>query len=219
MPAEQRNVASPTVPFLVWGLVLVSLSCALGAWVLAQGNGPFAVDAWWNGVLAGAEGSALSSFSLVMAFLGGGWFAVLVVPLGGALVLLLLRRPWSAAYFILAQAASAALVQVLKRVFGRDRPEDIIIITDFGSFPSGHVAGAATLATALVVLFPRVAVLILGVAWVLLMALSRTVLHAHWLSDTAGGALLGTGAALIVAAAMWRLLAREEPRPSLAVGR
>ena len=51
-----------------------------------------------------------------------------------------------------------------------------------------------------VVLFPRVWVIVAGAVWVVLMAFSRTYLHAHWASDTLGGALLGTGAVLVVAA-------------------
>ena len=134
-----------------------------------------------------------------MNLLGGGWFGVLVVPLAGAVALIVLKRPWSAAFFLAAEAASAGAVQVLKHLFGRVRPEDIIVISDYGSFPSGHVANAATIASAAVVLFPRLWVVIVGAAWVLLMALSRTYLHAHWLSDTIGGALIGAGAALVVA--------------------
>ena len=93
--------------------------------------------------------------SQVMNFSGGGWFGTLVVPLGGALALILIKRPWSAAYFLTAEAVSAAGVQVLKHLFGRVRPEDIIVISDYGSYPSGHVANAATIATAAMVLFPR----------------------------------------------------------------
>jgi membrane-associated phospholipid phosphatase len=59
------------------------------------------------------------------------------------------------------------------------------------------------------VIFPRVWVAIVGGAWVLLMAFSRTYLHAHWLSDTFGGALIGAGAALLVAAVFAVPMARE----------
>ncbi|MET0297257.1 MAG: phosphatase PAP2 family protein [Microbacterium sp.] len=197
------------LPLVIWGLVLVALSVGLGAWIFARENGPFDLDTWWNTLLATEYVPLLSGFSLVMNFLGGGWFGVLVVPIAGTVALFLLRRPWSAAYFLTAQAVSAGIVQLLKSTYGRARPEDIAVISDHGSFPSGHVAGAATLATVVVVLFPRLAVVILGAAWVLLMAFSRTYIHAHWLSDTLGGALVGVGTALVVAAIMAVPLNRE----------
>ncbi|WP_439593416.1 phosphatase PAP2 family protein [Microbacterium sp.] len=208
---ERDAAASPlrVAPILVTGIVLILLSAGLGWWLFSRGNAAFAIDVWWNSLLASGWSPILGGFSLVMNFLGGGWFAVLVVPIGGAVVLALLRRPWSATYFIAAQAISAGLVQLLKTTFGRARPEEILVHSDYGSYPSGHVAGAATLATVFVILFPRLGVLIIGAAWVLLMAFSRTYLHAHWLSDTLGGALAGAGAALVVAAAFARLLSRE----------
>ena len=75
-----------------------------------------------------------------------------------------MKRPWSAAFFLTAELASAGAVQVLKHLFGRARPEDIIVISDYGSFPSGHVANAATIATVACILFPRLWVLIVGAA-------------------------------------------------------
>jgi undecaprenyl-diphosphatase len=189
--------------------VLVALSCALGWWILAHGDDPFALDVWWNALVAEWYSPILTGFSRVMNWVGAGWFAVLVVPIGGAIVLVLLRRPWAAAYFLAAEAVSAGGVQVLKHLFGRVRPEDIIVISDYGSYPSGHVANAATLAVAVFVVFPRTWVAIVGAAWVVLMAFSRTYLHAHWVSDTVGGAMLGAGAALLVAAAFAVPMARE----------
>ena len=196
-PRLRRRVVS----LLVSGAVLVALSCLLGWWIFSRGNEPFAVDAWWNAAVAQMWHPALGGFSRVMNWIGGGWVGVLAVPIGGAIGLILLRRPWAAAYFLAAEAVSAAGVQVLKHAFGRVRPEDILIVSDHGSYPSGHVANAATIAAAAVVIFPRLWVVLVGAAWILLMAFSRTYLHAHWLSDTLGGALLGIGAALLVAAA------------------
>jgi membrane-associated phospholipid phosphatase len=217
MTERERRVSASAIMYLVVGAALVVLSCLLGWWIFSRGEEPLAIDLWWNSALADSGAVVLLWLSHAMNWLGGGWFGVLVVPLGCALALILSRRPWAAAYFLAAEAVSAAGVQVLKHLFGRVRPEEILVITDFGSFPSGHVANAATIAVAAFVVFPRAWVAVVGVVWVLLMAFSRTYLHAHWLSDTVGGALIGAGAALLVAAAFAVPMARERmPRQKVA---
>ncbi|MBD3940195.1 phosphatase PAP2 family protein [Microbacterium sp. NEAU-LLC] len=203
------GVARTVVVLLVTGAVLAAASVALGWWILSRGVDPLPIDDWWNTVVAEWWHPALAGFSRVMNWIGGGWVGVLAVPIGGAIGLILLRRPWAAAYFLAAEAVSAAFVQVLKHAFGRVRPEDILIVSDYGSYPSGHVANAATIAVAAVIIFPRVWIAVVGATWVLLMAFSRTYLHAHWLSDTVGGALIGVAAALLVAAAFAVPMARE----------
>ena len=199
------------------GLTLLAVAFGLGAWILARGNDPFIIDDAWNSFLASWELEPVIFFARAMNVAGGTWFGIFVVPTLCAIGLILLRRPWAATYFLVAAVVSAALVQVLKHLFGRQRPTDIIVITDFGSFPSGHVANAATIATVLVVLFPRLWAVVVGAAWVLLMAFSRTYLHAHWLSDTFGGALIGISAALLVAAAFSAPLLRDRARLAAAV--
>jgi membrane-associated phospholipid phosphatase len=194
--------------FIIGGILVVA-SCLLGLWVLIRGVEPFAIDVFWNQLLAQWVSPFMLTLSNVMNFLGGGWFGALVVPIAGALALVLIKRPWSAAYFLTAEAVSAGSVQLLKHLFGRARPDDIIVISDFGSFPSGHVANATTIATAAVFLFGRLWVVFAGLAWVLLMALSRTYLHAHWLTDTLGGMLIGAGVAFLVAGFFVTLIARE----------
>lgn len=194
------------------GVVLIALACGLGAWVFFRGPSPFAIDVWWNQLFAASPSIPLLVFARAMDAVGGHLTAILIVPLLGALVLFLSRRRWSALYFLTASVGSALLVQVVKHTFGRARPEDILIVSDYGSFPSGHTANAATIAVVAAVLFPHLWVRIVGVAWVVLMAFSRTYLHAHWLSDTVGGALIGAGAALILAAVFSRLRARDEDR-------
>jgi len=216
-PTPHAARAVRWVPALSGGLVLLALGVGLGAWVLARGNDPFMIDAWWSELLATNRVEPLLWFSYAMNALGGGWFGVFGVPILVAVLLVALRRPWAAAYFLAAEIVSAAIVQVLKHVFGRERPDDIIVVSDFGSFPSGHVANATTIAVALAVIFPRVWVVVAGAVWVLLMAFSRTYLGAHWLSDTAGGALVGAAAALLLAAAFAAPLARERARRMSAV--
>ncbi|HWV50186.1 MAG TPA: phosphatase PAP2 family protein, partial [Microbacterium sp.] len=180
-----------------WGIGTLLAAIALGAYLTIDGGAaePSELDTWWHDLMLDAAPDALITVSHVMNRIGGGWIAILVVP-GAVGVGLLLARRWRSAVFALAAfAASAVLVQLLKELFGRARPEDMLVVSDYGSYPSGHTANAATIAVVLCVLFPRVWMFALGALWVLTMALSRTVLAVHWLSDTVGGALVGASAA------------------------
>ncbi|GAB3602762.1 phosphatase PAP2 family protein [Microbacterium aureliae] len=195
------------------GLALVVAGVVLGVGILVGlGNATFGFDSAWQDLLAASRSPFMLGVAYALDWIGGGWFGVFAVPIGVAILLLIFRRPWGAAYFVAAEIVSVAVVQVLKQTIGRARPEDIIVHSDVGSFPSGHVANAATIAMALFVLFPKVWVAIAGAVWTLAMAFSRTYLGAHWISDTIGGALVGVGAALLVAAAFAKPLAREEER-------
>ena len=217
--AKRSGIVIPArLTLFAIGFTLIGLSCLLGAWIFSRGETPFPIDTWWNSVLAAWISPFMLGLSHVMDWIGGGWVGIILVPLTGAVALVLIKRPWSAAYFLAAEAAQAGAVQVLKHLFGRVRPEDIIVISDYGSYPSGHVTNAATIAAVAVILFPRVWVMLVGGVWVFLMALSRTYLHAHWLSDTIGGMLLGVGTAVVVAGFFATVIAKEradaEPRPA-----
>jgi undecaprenyl-diphosphatase len=153
------------------------------------------------------------SFALALNWIGGGWVAILGVPVVAIVALLLARRWRSALFAAICFAASAGAVQLLKQLFGRARPEDMLVVSDYGSFPSGHTANAATIALVVWVLFPKAWTALLGALWVLAMALSRTFLSVHWASDTLGGALVGAGVVLVLAAWLlpWVRQRREEP--------
>ena len=195
---------------LVAGIVAVVMAALLGLVIMARFDGlPFEFDEEWAEELFEARGPVGDIFAFFMNDLGGGVFGVFVVPILTAVVLLICRRPWGALYFIIASAASAGVVQILKNLFGRARPEDILVHSDFGSVPSGHVANAATIAVAIGVIVPIVSVWIAGAAYTVLMAVSRTYLGAHWLSDTIGGLLVGAGVALLLGAVMAVPLERE----------
>lgn len=182
----------------VVGVALLMAAVTLGILIAVEVD-PLDIDTWWNGGVSNwAPG--LSHLAFALDFVGGGWVATYVVPLGAALLLVVVRRPWSGLCFLVASAVSAGIVQLFKSVFGRVRPEEMLVISDHGSYPSGHTANAATIAVVVVILFPRVWVAVLGGAWVFVMAFSRTQVHAHWLSDTFGGAMFGAGAALVVTA-------------------
>ena len=194
---------------LVGGITALAAVLLLGGLTVLRGS-PFGIDTEWMAEITEHRSELWLVPSLVMNFVGGGWFAIWVVPLGGALLLYLLGRRWAALYFVLASALSAGLVQLLKTLVDRARPEDILVHVDPGSFPSGHVANAATVAVALALVFQRTWLWVVAVAWIVLMALSRTYLGAHWVSDTVGGAVLGAAVAVLV----WALLAtRIHPLP------
>jgi membrane-associated phospholipid phosphatase len=206
--AERRARAmSRRVPVIV-GISSVVIAALLGL-VIVLRLGVLEIDEEWAEEVLSLRGNVGDLFAYGMNALGGGVIGVFVVPVGLAIVLLICRRPWGALYFIFASAVSAGVVQLLKQLFGRARPEDMIVVSDFGSFPSGHVANAATIAVAIGVIVPRVGVWIAGAVYTVLMAISRTYLGAHWFTDTVGGLLVGAGVALLLWAVFAGPLERE----------
>ncbi len=202
---------SPVIRGTIAGVTALTAVVVLGLVITLRGS-PFGFDDEWMAEVTEHRSDFWLVPSLIMNFLGGGWFGTLVVPVGVTALFLLLRRPWAAGYFLVASVVSAALVQVLKGFFGRVRPTDVLVNVDLGSFPSGHVANAATIAVALAFILRRTWVWVAGVVYVILMALSRTYLGAHWVSDTVGGAVLGGAVAVLLWAAVSHRLDRESWR-------
>ena len=196
---------------LVSASIAVVLAVPLGVIIAIRGNLPFEADAEWMEEVLEHRNPVWEVPSLVMDFLGGGWFAF-ALPAAIVVVLCVRRRFWGALLLGVASVASALLVQVLKGVIGRPRPEDMLVTADFGSFPSGHSANAATLVVCLGLVVRRAWLWAAGTVYVILMMLSRTYLGAHWVSDTVGGLLLGAGVALIVWAPLARRLRIESQR-------
>jgi membrane-associated phospholipid phosphatase len=189
------------------------LAVAIGLVVLfREQNKPFGFELEWMGEIVEHRATWLTNVALVFNILGGGIIAILVVPLGVGALLFVTRRRWSALYFLIATIASAATVQLLKALFGRPRPTDILVHPDFGSFPSGHSANAALIAASLGLIFRRTWVWAAGIVYAVAMMLSRTYLGAHWISDTIGGLLIGVGVAVIVAAPFALKLREERKR-------
>jgi lipid A 4'-phosphatase len=133
------------------------------------------------------------------------------------------------AFLFAAVAASGLIVDLLKVVFGRARPKLLFLGgtydftwlglgANYWSFPSGHAATAAALMTALWCLWPRHVLF-----YVLLAAIvagSRMVIGAHYLSDVVMGAFVAvlTTRALAVLFVRFRalpLVVGEPRRPVL----
>lgn len=215
---QQTKAVTLLWPYFSGGIA-IALVVLLGVVLLIRQNVPFEFDGEWMDDITEDRSPFLTDVSAVMAWVGGGWFGVFAVPLVVVGLLCLFRRFWAAGYFAVASALSAGVVQLLKNVFGRPRPEEILIPADFGSFPSGHSANAATMAVVLGLLLFRWWVWAAGAAWVVLMALSRTYVGAHWVSDTIGGVILGAAVALVLWAPIATRLLDERKRRTAAKAR
>jgi undecaprenyl-diphosphatase len=109
--------------------------------------------------------------------------------------------------FLGAVLTSELCIGPLKSVVDRPRPPNSLIETSAASFPSGHaIAGAVTAFGLVVVLWPasprRLMAIGVAAAFAGIMAISRTYLSAHWLTDTLAGVCIGTGLALVWPAAL-----------------
>jgi undecaprenyl-diphosphatase len=144
--------------------------------------------------------------------------AVVMVPLRIVVAgwLAFRRRRWDLAVWLLGWLMADVLTVVLKPGLARERPTPIDPDNPFTSFPSAHAKTAAQVAIGLVLVLTHARSrrrwwYAIAIAWVVLMALSRTVLDHHWLSDVVAGSMLGAGCMLLVAATGQTVRARRAP--------
>ena len=134
----------------------------------------------------------IRSLAILFAHSGDSWFWLL----GLAALYWLGSDPWKALAIWMAASilVTAAVVFSIKLATRRQRPEGewgaIYRKTDPHSFPSGHAARAALLATLALGLGPAWFGLLL-LAWAPLVILARVAMGLHYLSDVLAGALLG----------------------------
>lgn len=108
--------------------------------------------------------------------------------------------------------AAPATEGIVKVIIGRPRPEDASL-----GFPSGHATAAAAFFGAVIYLAaplpsrPRRCVRAAAVAVIVLVAVARVILRAHWPSDALAGLALGT--AFACAATLLAGPGRAAPNP------
>ena len=115
---------------LVSGLVVIVAAVLLGGIIALRGNLPFEADAEWMEEILEHRNPVWEVPSLVMNFLGGGWFAF-ALPGVVVIVLCVRRRFWSALFLAASSVLSALAVQLLKGVIGPPRPQDMHVTPDF----------------------------------------------------------------------------------------
>jgi len=161
-------------------------------------------DAWLR-LMISARIAPVTALAKVFNVLGLIYVTV-PVRIGVAGYLAYRRRWWHLAAFAAAVLLSEILIGPLKAAYDRARPPGSLVATSAASFPSGHaIAASVTVLAAVIALVPsgRSRILWGGAAacFALLMALSRSYLGAHWLSDAIAGLLLGTSCAMLAATA------------------
>ncbi len=152
---------------------------------------------------------ALAEWGSVHATSGSSRFWRVVTQLGSAFVLIPVvsfvaladwqrRRDARTIWFLaVVGIGGSLLINLIKVMVDRDRPDVVHLVDAAGqSFPSGHSAAAAScwLAVALVVRrWSRRSGWMVGIALAVagLVALSRTMLGVHWLTDVVAGLIVG----------------------------
>ncbi|MAT19255.1 MAG: hypothetical protein CMF56_11980 [Leifsonia sp.] len=208
---RRRRISRRGATLLASAAAVLTIVAVGGLFALRVAEGPSALDLAWIDELRENPGPWFELPSRLLDFLGGGWAGVLVIPLALAAAFLVARRPIAALTFVTASAASALVVQAVKLLADRDRPLEALLQLESASFPSGHVANAATMAVLLTLLVRRWSVGIAGAIWVVAMAFARTYLGVHWLTDTLAGAIVGAGVAVFVWA-LWAPRLQHESR-------
>jgi len=120
---------------------------------------------------------------------------------------------WRAGFVFAAIAVPGLIGDILKPIFGRARPKLLFMDdassfnwagggADYWSFPSGHTITIVGLAAALFLIYPRgLPLYVLAAA---LVAASRVVIDAHYLSDVLAGGFLAVAVVWVMAAACIR---------------
>jgi undecaprenyl-diphosphatase len=157
-----------------------------------------------------------------ITFLANG-STIAVVAVGGVLVSIYKKRFWpNGAAFILASLGGWGVIELLKRIFQRSRPENVYDVVSY-SFPSGHSFLAVAVYGFIAYRITRKAshgqqalVWFLCLSAIALIACSRMIIGVHYPTDVLAGVTGGT-AWLWACLALPKLFEREEWQKRMAV--
>lgn len=201
--AERRPVL---VRWIAWGIPLGVIGLLLGFHLTSSGarrTGEYALDA----DIAAHRDTLLVDVSRAVNVVGSPTFAPFLLLLLAVLIWWRFNLGGAAWFFGLAVVGWFS-VAVAKVLVHRQRPPTaalhaLVIERGADSFPSGHTALAAGIVfgAAVALRHHRAAtrlVLLIGVPLLVLVALSRLVLGAHYLGDVTGAPLIAGGAVLTI---------------------
>ncbi|MHA7132683.1 phosphatase PAP2 family protein [Oerskovia turbata] len=231
-PADALAAREPRPRALLWwALGLLAAFALMGLVVAQNAASPFTqpLDDWWRALVGASPDDALPRSAAAMFFqhLGEGPGALVgMILIPGALAIV--GRWRSALFFLTVTLVGPGLYsQGMKNLVDRPRPAPDealglfgpLFRVDHGSFPSGHAVMAGALVVGIAALIPAArrtaralwwsvgALVLLGMAW------QRTLINAHWLSDTFFGLAAGIAGALLMWWAFWPLLEQDHGRP------
>jgi membrane-associated phospholipid phosphatase len=203
---ERRAIWRVLVVFAFYALpVIIFVRLALEI----QERTPPALDATVLHWLRQSASPELDGWAVWLTDLGGP-IGVTVVMLIGAIALYLGRRRRAALVLVAGVGGAAVINTLLKASFQRARPdlwEPLVHEASF-SFPSGHAMVSSALACSVIYILWRTRwqrwAIVLGLAYVFIIGLTRLYLGVHYPTDVLAGWLVGFTWVAILRAALWR---------------
>jgi undecaprenyl-diphosphatase len=222
-PVDPANPASPVAPetiarkplglatmtVVVGFAALIAIVIVLGSIARAvRSQEVFALDTWATPFLHGIASPAMDVLMTALTNIGS---SLVIVPIFAVVeVLLVVRKRYGAALFVLVTTGGSLVIQLtMKLFFERPRPQVAwaTVLPDY-SFPSGHTMNAIVFYIALALVLWSVSgrgiglmALVIALVVAFGVGVSRIYLGYHYLTDVAGGILAGIGWLLVVGAA------------------
>ncbi|HSP29853.1 MAG TPA: phosphatase PAP2 family protein [Ilumatobacteraceae bacterium] len=193
---------------LALGLVLLAVAAAMAVMMYRAPLDSVLqpVDDRWLDVMVDVRTAWVTDLATVLSVLGG---PLVTVPLRLLVtVVLAFNRRWlQLGAWVGAIVSSELCIGPLKAIVDRPRPPGGLHETTSASFPSGHAIAASVTALGLVVVLhppvrARTRWTLVAAGFATAMALSRTYLAVHWLTDVVAGVCIGVGWALVWPAAL-----------------